>query len=389
ADARRADQPDLAAEQARQLAADRQSQPGPAVLAVGAAVSLLECLEDDLLLFRRDADAGIADRERDDVGSTVQVLVVRAPTALDRLDAQRHMAFVRELEGVRQQGLQHLLQALAVGEHRLRQLRVEADEEIDILRLGDVAERALDVAAQLVEHQVGRIDQHRAGLDLRQVEDVVDQRQQVVARGEDRLRELHLLRREIALGVAGELVGQDQQAVERRAQLVRHVREELGLVLRGERQLLGLFLQRLPRLLDFLVLALDLLVLVGQQAGLVLELLVGLLQFLLPALQLLRQRLRLRQQVLGTRVGLARVDHDAYAFRELVEEGFVRRAEALERGELEHALDLALENNRDHQNVLRRRAPEAGENGDVVARHIGQQDLLFFDRALADQSFTE
>ena len=44
----------------RQLAADGQAQAGAAVLAAGAAVGLLERLEDDLLLVRRNADAGVA-----------------------------------------------------------------------------------------------------------------------------------------------------------------------------------------------------------------------------------------------------------------------------------------------------------------------------------------
>ena len=87
-------------------------------------------------------------------------------------------------------------------------------------------------------------------------------------------------------GFLRELVGEDEQAVERRPQLVRHVGEELGLVLGGQGQLLGLLLERLAGLLDFLVLALDFLVLVGEQPGLLLQLLVGLLQLLLPALQL-------------------------------------------------------------------------------------------------------
>ena len=143
-------------------------------------------------------------------------------------------------------------------------------------------------------------------------------------------------------GFLRQLVREDQQAVERRAQLVRHVGEELGLVLRGERELLGLLLQRLAGLLHFLVLALDLLVLVRQQPRLLLQLLVGLLQLLLAALQLLGERLRLLQQVLRPHVGLDRVDHDADRFRELVEERLVRRVEALERGQLEHALHLRL-----------------------------------------------
>ena len=46
---------------------------------------------------------------------------------LRRLDGQRHLAVVRELEGVGQQVLDDLLQALGVGEDRPRQPLVEAD----------------------------------------------------------------------------------------------------------------------------------------------------------------------------------------------------------------------------------------------------------------------
>ena len=196
--------------------------------------------------------------------------------------------------------------------------------EVDVLRFGEVAEAALDRAVQVVEAQLADVDRDRARLDLRQVEDVVDQHQQVVARRVDRLRELDLLAGQVAVRVLAQLVGQDQQAVERRAQLVRHVGEELGLVLRGQRELLGLLLERLAGLLDLLVLALDLLVLVREQARLFLQLLVGLLQLLLAALQLLGERLRLRQQVLGARVRLDRVDDDADRFGQLVEERLVR-----------------------------------------------------------------
>ena len=62
--------------------------------------------------------------------------------------------------------------------------------------------------------------------------------------GVDGLRELDL-RLRLPSGVVGERSGEDQQAVERRPQLVRHVRQELGLVLRGERELLRLLLERL------------------------------------------------------------------------------------------------------------------------------------------------
>ena len=49
---------------------------------------------------------------------------------------------------------------------------------------------------------------------------------------------------EVLVLVVGEQLREDQQRVERRAQLVRHVRQELALVLRAERELLGLLLER-------------------------------------------------------------------------------------------------------------------------------------------------
>ena len=185
--------------------------------------------------------------------------------------------------------------------------------------------------------------------------------EQIVARRVDRLGELHLLGRQVAFGVLGQLVGEDQQAVERRAQLVRHVGQELGLVLGGQRQLLGLLFQRLAGLFDFLVLAFDFLVLVGEQAGLFLQLLVGVLQFFLPGLQLLGQRLRLLEQVLGAHVGFDRVEHDADALGQLVEERLVRRVEALEGGQFQDGLDLAFEDDRQHEDVRGSASPRPEE----------------------------
>ena len=46
-----------------QLRGDRQAEPGAAVVARRRAIRLRERLEDQRLLFRRDADAGVRDRE--------------------------------------------------------------------------------------------------------------------------------------------------------------------------------------------------------------------------------------------------------------------------------------------------------------------------------------
>ena len=197
------------------------------------------------------------------------------------------------------------------------------------------------------------------------------------------------LRGEVAVVIFGKLVGKDQQAVERRPQLVRHVREELRLVFGGQGELAGLFFEFLAGLLDFGVLAFDLFVLLGQQVGLFLQLFVGVLQLLLPSLQLLGQRLRLLEQVLGTHVGFDRVEHDADRLGELVEKRLVRRIEALERGQLQHTADLSFEDQRQHKDASRRGFAEAGADPDILGRSIVQLDLFLVDRTLADESLAD
>src|SRR5262249_14123148 len=82
---------------------------------------------------------------------------------------------------------------------------------------------------------------------------------------------LELLGGQIAVFVFGEHPGQSQQAVERSAQLVRHVGQEFGLVLGDQGELFRLFFQRLARLLHFAVLLFDLDVLLLEQFGLLLQ----------------------------------------------------------------------------------------------------------------------
>ena len=94
--------------------------------------------------------------------------------------------------------------------------------------------------------------------------------------------ELDLLGRQVARRVVRELLAEDQDRVERRPQLVRHVGEELGLVLRRERELGRFLFERAARLLDFHVLALDFDVLLGELLGFRRQLFVRLLQLGLP-----------------------------------------------------------------------------------------------------------
>ena len=71
---------------------------------------------------------------------------------------------------------------------------------------------------------------------------------------------------------------------------------------------------------------------------------------------------------------------------ELVQEGQVDLAEAVEGGQLDDRLDLALEEHRQHDDVERRRLAQAGGDLDVVGRHVGEQDALLLQGALAHQA---
>ena len=137
---------DLAAEQHGQLAADGEAQAGAAVLARGARVGLLERLEDQPLLLRRDADAGVLDGEGDDLRCLAEHRVIGAPALRRESDAHVDVAVRGELDGVGEQVLEDLLEALRIAVHRARQVVGELHVERQVLGLGHVAEVAIDVA---------------------------------------------------------------------------------------------------------------------------------------------------------------------------------------------------------------------------------------------------
>ena len=262
------------------LAADGETETGAAIFAAGAGVGLLEGLEDDLLLFGRNADAGIRHFERNDGRRLAQHRMLGTPAAdapprrlsctppcsvnLKALDSRFLRTCCRRLESVKM----------------LRpRLRIELDVERELPRFRLVPERPRDRFEQIREEDLLGFDRDRAGFDLREIENVADQVEQIGAGAVDGAREFDLLGGQIAVGIVGELLAKDQDAVQRRPQFMRHIGQEFGLVLRGQRQFGRLFLERAPGLLDLLVLALDLDVALGELLGLLLELLVGLLQF--------------------------------------------------------------------------------------------------------------
>ena len=159
----------------------------------------------------------------------------------------------------------------------------------------------------------------------------------------DRARELDLPRRQIAFRVVAELLTEDQDAVKRGPQLVRHVGEEVGFVLGRLSQLGGFVFQGPARLFDLLVLPFDFDVAFFELLRLLLELVVGLLQLALLGLQFGGQLLRLGQETLGLHRRLDAVQHDADAGGQLIEERGLQVGEGAERGQFDYGFDLPLE----------------------------------------------
>ena len=56
---------------------------------------------------------------------------------------------------------------------------------------------------------------------------------------------------------------------------------------------------------------------------------------------------------------------------------------------LHHRLDLAFEEDRQHDDVRGRRFAKTRADLDVILRHIREEDALLLERGLADQSFAE
>jgi hypothetical protein len=99
-------------------------------------------------------------------------------------------------------------------------LRVGLDIEGESLRFRLVSERTGDRLQHVCEVDLLGLDGDGAGLDLGQVEDVADQVQEVGAGAVDGAGEFDLLGAQVAVGVFGELLAEDQDRIERRAQLV-------------------------------------------------------------------------------------------------------------------------------------------------------------------------
>jgi len=142
----------------------------------------------------------------------------------------------RELDRIRKQVQHNLPEAQLVdGNDVDRGAHAQLQPHASLCRpLPDHRHAVLERLADVDER---RLQLHPAGLDLREVEDVVEKLEQVLARLPDVADVLLLAVVEITALLLEEHLGEPDDGVQRRAQLVRHVGEELRFVLARDLEL--------------------------------------------------------------------------------------------------------------------------------------------------------
>src|SRR5207248_4800381 len=157
--ARLAFDPDAAAVQLDELLGQRQTESGALLLLRVIAPDLAELLEHGLMIFGRDADPGVADRDLEPAGIAMRRYVDAA-------------AVGRDLDRVGQQVDEDLLHLALVGLH-LAQPLSDAHAQCNIVTLIALAHQRHRIGECRSDIECRQVELHPARLDLRQVEDVV------------------------------------------------------------------------------------------------------------------------------------------------------------------------------------------------------------------------
>ena len=212
---------DGAAHGLHDLPTDGQPEAGAPVDAGGRGVGLGERLEQARDLVRGDADPGVADRHAQ-VGAVVR-------TGLGG-GAHDDLALLGELDGVGDQVGQHLRETRGVAREHLGHLGSAGDHQLQPPRARRGAEHAGDLLDDLADLEVQDLQLQAPGLDLGEVQDVVEHPEQRPA------GHLHPGREALLVGVEGsahQQVVEADDAVERGADLVAHRGQEVRLHPRG------------------------------------------------------------------------------------------------------------------------------------------------------------
>ena len=209
------------AQELGQLAHDSQAQARSPEASAGRAVGLGEALEDRLLGIGRNAHAGVGNDE-----AQPGLLLLRALEA----HLERHMALVGEFDGVGRQVDQDLAQMLAAAAQAAGCGGVDMHDEAQALALCLGAQDRGEVGQLRMKVEIDDVDRHLPGLDLGEIEDLVDQRQERPAGTRHGAGHVALVA--VELGLLQQVAHADD-GVERRTQLMAHHRQEPALRLVG------------------------------------------------------------------------------------------------------------------------------------------------------------
>mgnify|MGYP003645541347 CR=1 FL=1 len=208
---------DIAIHQFGQFLGDRQAKAGAPILAGHGRLALAERHENPLDQRRLHADPGIADLE---------VHLMPAIPRLGRQATDPDLATIGELDGVGQKIGQDLADTRRVATGLALDAGIDFDMHVEPLlhRLHPVG--ADDTAGQLGRTIAGGLDFETPGLDMRQVEDIIENIEQGVARTLDQLHHFTLRGLQIRIH---QQAGHAEHAVHGRADLMAHRRQKLGL----------------------------------------------------------------------------------------------------------------------------------------------------------------
>ncbi len=220
----------VAPHQLCQALGDGQAEPGSAVLARGRRVGLLEILEEAGKVVRKYSVTAVFHfKAHEQIIAAVRFIAI----FVQQFGANGDRPAVGEFDGVAGVVEQRLAQARRVAAQPERH-RVAVDFDAQPLVARRLADDRGDAVEDRGKREVGAFQLQSIGLDLRQIEDVVDDRKQVAAGVVDLVEALDLFRRRAA---SAQQVVEADDGVDRRADFVAHVGQEAAL---GETRRLGL-----------------------------------------------------------------------------------------------------------------------------------------------------
>ena len=189
----------------------------------------------DLLL--RDAPSGILDFNVKRSG------LIRLAALAEILNSQDNAARVGELDSIAEQIDQNLAQFPLIGDDRPGHTWHEVYLQMQFLIGSAQSHELLDLPDRFVQVKTTLIDGNPPRLNSGHVQDIIDQVEEMLPAPLDNFQALALFRRRLSL--VDEEIGKSQDGIERRAQLVIHIRQESALGAVGGFELLGTFFDTL------------------------------------------------------------------------------------------------------------------------------------------------